>query len=291
MGANPHANGGVLLRDLELPDFRDYAVDVSAHGTPEFRADARARRVPARRVPRQRGRRRTSGCSARTRPRRTASTRCTRRRARRGRRDPADRRHLAPHGRVMEILSEHDVPGLARGLPAHGPARVVLVLRGVHAHRRLDVQPARQVARDDAEARVAPQHRVAELPADVARVAPGPQRIHAPGSGLHRPRREQEADVVRVYLPPDANCLLSVADHCLRTRDYVNVIVAGKQPQPTWLSMDDAELHCTRGVGIWEWASNDDGERAGRRDGLRGRCADARDARRGRPAARSTSRR
>ena len=67
----------------------------------------------------------------------------------------------------------------------------------------------------------------------------------------------KKASVVRIYLPPDANCLLSVADHCLRTRDYVNVIVAGKQPQPTWLSMDDAVLHCTRGIGIWEWASTD----------------------------------
>ncbi|MGH3369049.1 MAG: phosphoketolase, partial [Nocardioidaceae bacterium] len=69
----------------------------------------------------------------------------------------------------------------------------------------------------------------------------------------------KKADIVRVYLPPDANCLLSVADHCLRSRDYVNVIVAGKQPQPTWLGMDDAVLHCTRGIGIWPWASSDDG--------------------------------
>jgi xylulose-5-phosphate/fructose-6-phosphate phosphoketolase len=69
----------------------------------------------------------------------------------------------------------------------------------------------------------------------------------------------KKADIIRVYLPPDANCLLSVADHCLRSRDYVNVIVAGKQPQPTWLSMDEAVMHCTRGLGIWTWASNDDG--------------------------------
>jgi xylulose-5-phosphate/fructose-6-phosphate phosphoketolase len=69
----------------------------------------------------------------------------------------------------------------------------------------------------------------------------------------------KKAEVIRVYLPPDANCLLSVADHCLRSRHYVNVIVAGKQPQPDWLTMDDAVIHCTRGAGIWEWASNDGG--------------------------------
>ena len=70
----------------------------------------------------------------------------------------------------------------------------------------------------------------------------------------------KKADVVRVYLPPDANTLLSVADHCLRSRDYINVIVAGKQPAPTWLDMDDAALHCARGLGIWDWACNDDGD-------------------------------
>ena len=78
----------------------------------------------------------------------------------------------------------------------------------------------------------------------------------------------KKAEVIRVYLPPDANTLLSVADHCLRSRHYVNVIVAGKQPALDYLSMDDAIVHCTRGLGIWDWASNDDGRRAGRRHGL-----------------------
>ena len=95
----------------------------------------------------------------------------------------------------------------------------------------------------------------------------------------------KKAEIIRVYLPPDANCLLSVADHCLRSRDYVNVIVAGKQPALNYLSMDEAIVHCTRGIGIWEWASNDDGARAGRRARLLRRRADARDARgRGAPA-------
>ena len=87
----------------------------------------------------------------------------------------------------------------------------------------------------------------------------------------------KKADIVRVYLPPDANTLLSVVDHCLRSRNYVNVIVAGKQPALQWLDMDAAILHCTAGIGIWGWASNDEGQRAGCRDGLLRRCPHARD--------------
>ena len=88
----------------------------------------------------------------------------------------------------------------------------------------------------------------------------------------------KKAEIVRVYLPPDANCLLSVADHCLRSRDYVNVIVAGKQPSLDYLSMDEAIAHCTRGIGIWEWAIDRRRRRARRRARVRGRRADARDA-------------
>ena len=99
----------------------------------------------------------------------------------------------------------------------------------------------------------------------------------------------KKAEVIRVYLPPDANTLLSVADHCLRSRHYVNVIVAGKQPALDYLSMDDAIVHCTRGLGIWDWASNDERRRAGRRHGLLRRHPDARDARRGRRSCASGS--
>ena len=90
----------------------------------------------------------------------------------------------------------------------------------------------------------------------------------------------KKAEIIRVYLPPDANCLLSVADHCLRSRHYVNVIVAGKQPALQFLPMEEAILHCTRGIGIWEWASNDGDERARRRPRLLRRRADTRDTRR-----------
>ena len=100
----------------------------------------------------------------------------------------------------------------------------------------------------------------------------------------------KKADVVRVYLPPDANCLLSVMDHCLRSRHYVNVVIAGKHPAPQWLSMPAAEKHCAAGIGIWQWASNDAGDDARRGHGLLRRRADARDARRGFHPARASAR-
>jgi xylulose-5-phosphate/fructose-6-phosphate phosphoketolase len=104
---------------------------------------------------------------------------------------------------------------------------------------------------------VAPAHRFAELPSYLTRLAAGPQRFQPPGSRLRGPRDQQEADIVRVYLPPDANCLLWVTDHCLRTYNRINVIVAGKQPAPQWLTLDEAVKHCDVGIGIWDWASND----------------------------------
>ena len=168
--------------------------------------------------------------------------------------------HLAPDGRVMEMLSEHQMPGLARRVSADRPARVLLVLRGVHPHHRFDVQSARQVAqgvqshpagggRSRRSTTCCPRTSGARITtASVTRT---------PGFIDHVVNKK--AEVVRVYLPPDANTLLSVTDHCLRSRNYVNVIVAGKQPAPQWLTMDQAIKHCTAGIGIWEFASNDKG--------------------------------
>ena len=133
-----------------------------------------------------------------------------------------------------------------------------------------------------------PAHRVAQLSALSPRLAAGSQRllaIRTPGSSTTSSTRRRRS--IRVYLPPDANCLLSVTDHCLRSRNYVNVIVAGKQPAPQWLTMDEAIKHCTAGIGIWEWASNDQGRRARRGHGLLRRRADAGDAGRGRSASRA----
>ena len=100
----------------------------------------------------------------------------------------------------------------------------------------------------------------------------------------------KKADIVRIYLPPDANTLLWVTDHCLRTYNRINVIVAGKQPAPQWLTMDEAVDHCDAGIGIWDWAGNDERQRAGCRHGLRRRRADAGDARGGRSPAQGTCR-
>ena len=101
--------------------------------------------------------------------------------------------------------------------------------------------------------------RLAQLSPVEPRLAAGPQRLLHQDPGFIDHVINKKAEVVRVYLPPDANCLLSVTDHCLRTRNYVNLVVAGKQPSPQWLSMDQAIKHCTTGLGIWEWASNDRG--------------------------------
>ena len=190
MSANPHANGGLLLRELRLPDFRDYAVAVSAPGA----GMSEATRVLGdwlRDVIRANPSNfRLFG------PDETASNRLgdvfeVTNRAFDGQIVPGDD-HLAPDGRVMEVLSRAHVPGVAGGLPADRAARAVQLLRGVHPHRRLDVQPARQVAEGHPRHRLAAPGRVAELPALLARVAAGPQRVLAPGSRLHRSRREQE---------------------------------------------------------------------------------------------------
>ena len=190
MSANPHANGGVL-RDLVLPDFRDYAVEVNDAAP---RSSSEATRVlgtflrdvdrpqPGELPHLRPGRDRVEPARRRLRGDRAAV----------GGRDPADRRGPRARGPRDGGALRAPLPGLARGLPAHRPARPLQLLRGVHPHHRLDVQPAREVAEGDARHPVAPADRLAQLPALLARLAPGPQRLLAPGSGLHRPRREQE---------------------------------------------------------------------------------------------------
>ena len=152
------------------------------------------------------------------------------------------------------------VPGLARGLPADRPPRPVQLLRGVHPHRRLDVQPARQVA----EGRAPTSPGAARWPRSTTscRATSGartttasPTRTRASSTTWSTRRRRSSGSTCR----PTPTACLSVADHCLRSRDYVNVIVAGKQPQPDWLDVEEAVDHCTRGLGIWDFASNDHG--------------------------------
>ena len=184
MSANPHANGGLLLRDLRLPDFRDYAVTVPRPGAVDARGHARAGRIHPRRhhtqrrqLPRvQPGRNDLESLERRVRGDEPVFDRGdpSRRRSRRARWPRDGNAERAPMRR------------LARRLSAHRPPRVLLLLRGVHSHRRFDVQPARQVAEGGEPDSVAPADRLAELPADVACLAAGPQRLQPSGSRLHR---------------------------------------------------------------------------------------------------------
>jgi xylulose-5-phosphate/fructose-6-phosphate phosphoketolase len=258
MGANPHANGGLLLRDLELPDFREYAVDVTAPGA--VRAEAtRALGVLLRDVMRANPDNfRVMG------PDETASNRLDALFEATDRTWEATRLdgdvHLAPDGRVMEVLSEHLCQGWLEGYLLTGRHGLFNCYEAfIHIIDSMFNQHAKWLK----VTRQIPWRRpVASLnyllSSHVWRQDHNGFSHQDPGFIDHVVNKK--AEVIRVYLPPDANTLLSVADHCLRSRDYVNVIVAGKQPELQWLGMHDAIAHCTRGLGIWEWASSDGGE-------------------------------
>ncbi|MGH3081623.1 MAG: phosphoketolase family protein [Gaiellaceae bacterium] len=257
MSANPHANGGLLLRDLVLPDFRDYAVQVDEPG----RQTSEATRVLGaflrdvmRRNPENF---RVMG------PDETASNRLAALFEVTGRTWQADilptDEGLAPDGRVMEILSEHLCQGWLEGYLLTGRHGLFNCYEAfIHIVDSMFNQHAKwlKVTRDIPWRRpIASLNYL--LTSHVWRQDHNGFSHQDPGFIDHVVNKK--AEIIRVYLPPDANTLLSVADHCLRSRDYVNVIVAGKQPSLDYLSMDEAIVHCTRGIGIWEWASNEDG--------------------------------
>ena len=255
MSDNPHANGGLLLRDLDLPDFRDYAVQVSHPGTGATQATAVLGGWLRDVIARNRATFRLFG------PDETASNRLqavfeTTDRAFDGRIIDGDD-HLAPDGRVMEVLSEHLCEGWLEGYLLTGRHGLFNCYEAfIHIVDSMFNQHAKwlKVSRGIAWRRpIASLNYL--LSSLVWRQDHNGFSHQDPGFIDHV--MNKKAEIIRVYLPPDANCLLSVADHCLRSRQYVNVIVAGKQPQPDWLAMDDAVIHCTRGAGIWEWASND----------------------------------
>jgi xylulose-5-phosphate/fructose-6-phosphate phosphoketolase len=257
MSANPHANGGLLLRDLRLPDFRDYAVKCrkARRVTPKPRA-SRASFIrdviklnPANfRVfsPDETNSNRwgavfevTDRCS-------TAEIL------------PGDD-HVAPDGRVMEILSEHQCEGWLEGYLLTGRHGFFSCYEAfIHIVDSMFNQHAKWL---DVAGQIPWRRPIASLnyllSSHVWRQDHNGFSHQDPGFIDHVANKK--AEVVRVYLPPDANTLLSVTDHCLRSRNYVNVIVAGKQPSPQWLDMDAAIKHCTAGIGIWPWASNDQG--------------------------------
>jgi xylulose-5-phosphate/fructose-6-phosphate phosphoketolase len=255
MGANPHANGGLLMRGLEIPDFRDYAVDVPAPATKTSEA-TKVLGLFLRDVTRLNPDRfRIMG------PDETASNRLspvfevTDRAWDAERLDTDD--HLAPDGRVMEVLSEHLCQGWLEGYLLTGRHGLFNCYEAfIHIIDSMFNQHAKwlKVTRQIEWRRPIASFNYL-LSSHVWRQDHNGFSHQDPGFIDHVINKK--AEVVRVYLPPDANCLLSVADHCLRSRDYVNVIVAGKQPALDYLTMDEAIAHCTRGIGIWDWASNE----------------------------------
>jgi xylulose-5-phosphate/fructose-6-phosphate phosphoketolase len=258
MSANPVTNGGALLRDLDLPDFREYAVEVPAPAE----ATSEATRILGgflrdviRRNPRTF---RLMG------PDETASNRLgavfdVTDRAWDADRLPTDD-HLAPEGRVMEVLSEHACEGWLEGYLLTGRHGLFNCYEAfIHIVDSMFNQHAKWLK----VTRQIPWRRPLAslnylLSSHVWRQDHNGFSHQDPGFIDHVVNKK--AEIIRVYLPPDANCLLSVADHCLRSRHYVNVIVAGKQPALDYLPMDEAIAHCTRGIGIWEWASSGHGE-------------------------------
>jgi xylulose-5-phosphate/fructose-6-phosphate phosphoketolase len=259
MGANPHTNGGLLLRDLKLPDFRDYAVAVSKPG----RSVAEATRVMGKFLRDVMKRNLDSKNFRLFSPDENNSNRWqdvleVTNRAWDAEILPFDD-HLEPSGRVMEMLSEHQCQGWLEGYLLTGRHGFFSCYEAfIHIIDSMFNQHAKwlKVCNDIPWRRpIASLNYL--LSSHVWRQDHNGFSHQDPGFIDHVVNKK--AEVIRVYLPPDANTLLSVTDHCLRSRNYVNVVVAGKQPAPQWLTMDDAIKHCTAGLGIWEWASNDKG--------------------------------
>ena len=259
MGANPHANGGLLLRDLRMPDFREYAIAVPAPGA----VDAEDTRVLGRFLrdvielnleprsfrlfgPDETDSNRLSAVFEVSERQWTAAT-------------VAGDEHLAAEGSIMEVLSEHQCQGWLEGYLLTGRHGL---FNSYEAFIHIVDSMFNQHAKWLKVTKEIPWRRpIASLnyllASHVWRQDHNGFTHQDPGFIDHVVNKK--ADIIRIYLPPDANCLLSVADHCLRSRHYVNVIVAGKHPAPQWLDMRAATTHCTAGIGIWEWASSDRG--------------------------------
>jgi xylulose-5-phosphate/fructose-6-phosphate phosphoketolase len=257
MGANPHANGGLLLKPLQMPDFRDYACEVPKHGVrgvgdthvlgpfvrdvvmlnqDNFRIFGPDETI-------------SNGLEAvfETTNRQWEAT------------TKINDEYLAPTGRVMEMLSEHQCQGWLEGYLLTGRHGLFNCYEAfIHIVDSMFNQHAKWLK---VTAGLSWRPKIASLnyllASHVWRQDHNGFTHQDPGFIDHVVNKK--ADIVRVYLPPDANCLLSVMDHCLRSKHYVNVVVAGKHPAPQWLDMDDAVKYCAAGIGIWQWASNDTG--------------------------------
>ena len=260
MSANPTANGGLLLRDLLLPDFQDYGVKVDAPGTTsseatrvlgEFLRDVMKANQHQRNFrvfgPDETESNRLGALFEVTNRTWVAETK-------------PDDEQVAPDGRVMEILSEHMCQGWLEGYLLTGRHGLFSCYEAfIHIIDSMFNQHAKWLK---VSHEIPWRRPIASLnyllTSHVWRQDHNGFSHQDPGFIDHVVNKK--AEIIRVYLPPDTNSLLSVADHCLRSRDYVNLVVAGKQPTLNWLSIEDATLHATRGIGIWDWASNDDGE-------------------------------
>ncbi|HEX5432772.1 MAG TPA: phosphoketolase family protein, partial [Candidatus Angelobacter sp.] len=259
MGMNPHANGGLFLQDLKLPDFRTYGVKVEKPGT----TVAESTRILGRflrdviKLNKETRNFRIMG------PDETESNRLgavfeATDRILEARILPTDV-HVAHDGRVMEVLSEHMCEGWLEGYLLTGRHGF---FSSYEAFIHIVTSMFNQHAKWLEESRKIPWRKpIASLnyllTSHVWRQDHNGFSHQDPGFLDHMMTKKPE--IVRVYLPPDANCLLSVTDHCLRSRNYVNLIDAGKQPELQWLDMDSAVKHCTAGIGIWQWAGNDEG--------------------------------
>jgi xylulose-5-phosphate/fructose-6-phosphate phosphoketolase len=259
MGDNPHANGGLLLKDLRMPDFQDYAVEVPAPGQVTGEATRTMGKFlrDVMKLNMDNANFRVFG------PDEVASNRLA------NLFEVTDRTwmeptipeddHLSPDGRVMEILSEHTCEGWLEAYLLTGHHGLFTSYEAfIHLVDSMFNQHAKwlKVTREIPWRRpIASLNYL--LSSHVWRQDHNGFSHQDPGFIDHVVNKK--ADIIRVYFPPDANTLLSVTDHCLRSRNYINVIVAGKQPLPQWLNMDQAIKHCTAGIGIWEWASNDRG--------------------------------
>jgi xylulose-5-phosphate/fructose-6-phosphate phosphoketolase len=259
MSANPHGNGGLLLRDLRLPDFRKYAIEIRKPGGAEaeatramgkFLRDVMKLNLECKNF-------RLFSPDENNSNRWQDALEVTNRVWMAERYDYDD--HLAPEGRVMEMLSEHQCQGWLEGYLLTGRHGFFSCYEAfIHIIDSMFNQHAKWLK----VCHHIPWRRpIASLnyllSSHVWRQDHNGFSHQDPGFIDHVVNKK--AEVVRVYLPPDANCLLSVTDHCLRSRNYINVVVAGKQPAPVWLTMDEAIKHCSAGVSIWEWASNDKG--------------------------------
>jgi xylulose-5-phosphate/fructose-6-phosphate phosphoketolase len=259
MGANPNANGGLLLKDLRMPDFRQYAVDVAKPGA----TDAEATRTLGgflRDVMKQNAEAKNFRVFG---PDETASNRLSALFEVTDRESVAETfpfdDHVSANGRVLEVLSEHMCEGWLEGYLLTGRHGLFNCYEAfIHIIDSMFNQHAKWLK----EASTVPWRKpIASL---TYLLTSHVWRQDHNGFSHQDPGFvdvvvNKKASIVRVYFPPDANCLLSVADHCLRSRNYINVIVAGKQPALQYLDMDAAVEHCTEGVGVWDWASNDQG--------------------------------